>query len=492
MKRGAFLQDAAQGLAMASALLCGCSSSTAPSVSLPSFDDVEAAPATIQMAAHAVVLVSLPYESATASYISPNGLLLTNNHVLGVGACPVEGCYAELTEDFQRGAPPQKPRTVFLVPLAIDIGLDMAILQASQSPGGPALSTPNYLTIDARTPAELEGTHVNVVGHPEASLKKWTSGEVVGSNGEWVWTTSFTLPGNSGSPVLDDHGHLVALLHRGAEGLDLVAGNGLDAFSVATASSALIAAIGKPLPPTTWSVLGATSETNALNDQFVYLTSRTQSVNVGAGASMPMIDILGTACDAALAMADYVSPEALSAALQPCVEAEFWIECRADAMTTFSVCPPDRDAWRRRQQARFDYWRTFNGELELDAVSFAQGELADSMADGVTAGSQLLTQALGEAQPALDFHVAAYLAAFQIYSYRGASVLAFVRDYKNVADYGLNGGDLVSAVLWLAHDGVLAVSDAKSMLDDLHDDPSIDLAIKLFIELYEYRYGILP
>jgi hypothetical protein len=408
-----------------------------------------------------------------------------------VGACPVEGCYAQLTQQYQRGAALQQPLTVFVVPRAINVGLDMAILQASESPGGPPLSTPNYLTIDARTPAELQGTHVNVVGHPEASLKKWSSGSDVWSNGEWVWTTGFSLPGNSGSPLLDDHGHMVGVLHRGADSLDLVSSNGVNEFSVGTASSALIDAMAQPLPSSTWSVLGATSETNAVNNQFVYLTAREPSVNVGGGERVPMVDILGTACDAALAVKDYVSPEAASAALAPCVDAEYWIECRIDATAAFGVCPQDLAMWQSRQAAYFEYWRAFNGDLELDAVSFAPAELSSSKAEGLAVGAKLLTQALDEAQPALDFHLAAYLAAFQIYSYGGASIVDFVRGYKSVPDYGLNGVDLASAMLWLADDGVLSLADAKNMLDELHGDPTIDLGTRLFIESAEYRFGIL-
>jgi hypothetical protein len=172
----------ASSLATAAAFVCGCSGG-GPSATLPAFDDVTSAPPPIQTAAAAVVLVTIPGATATASFISPSGLLLTNNHVLGIGVCPVEGCYAQLTWNYQRGSPFQQPVTVFLVPKAVDIGLDMAVLQASSAPGGPPLPTPSFLTIDSRDPASLEGTHVSIVGHPVGSVKKWTSGEVVYSVG---------------------------------------------------------------------------------------------------------------------------------------------------------------------------------------------------------------------------------------------------------------------------------------------------------------------
>lgn len=460
-------------------------------MSLPVFDDVDSAPLTIQAAAASVVLVTLPGASATASFISPDGLLLTNNHVLGVGVCPVEGCYARLTFHYERGHAVEKPLTVFLAPKAIDIGLDMAVLQATASPGGPPLSTPNYLTIDSRTPTELQGTHVNVVGHPQGSVKKWTTGNVVWSDGDWVWTTAFILPGSSGSPLLDDHGHLVGLLHRSAVGLGLVTAVGVNESSIGTASAALLAAMGAPLPGSIESVAASTTAADVVDNEFVYLAAQTPTANVN-GAPQQVLDALGAACDAALAVTDYPSPDDVASALQPCLDAQGWIECRADATTPYGVCPNDKSDWQRRYQAYFEYWRSFNGEIEIDEVSFGVAPLADSMADGQTAGAQALTQALSEAQPALDFHVAQHLAAFAIDTYEGRSIVDFVRNYGSVPDYALNGVELVSTILWLGNQGAIKSAELESLLGMVHSDPAIDLETKLFIELAEYNRGILP
>jgi hypothetical protein len=367
----------------------------------------------------------------------------------------------------------------------------MAVLQASWAPGGSPLPTPSFLTIDSRDPASLEGTHVSIVGHPVGSVKKWTSGEVVYSDGDWIWTTAFILPGNSGSPLLDDHGHLVGLLHRSADGLSLVTPDGVNESSVGTASAALIAAMGEPIPNSIWSVAASTTEANVVNQQLVYLAARTPTAIVD-GSPEQVLASLGTACDAALAVTDYASPEDLSTGLEPCFEAENWIECRTDATTPYGVCPDDTSAWQARYQAVFEYWRSFNGQLELDEMSFAEAALADSMADGLTAGAQVLSQALAEAQPALDFHVALHLAAFQIDTYGGTSVVDFARGYASFPDYALNGEYLVSTILWLGNFGALGASDTRRLLEAVHDDKSIDLGTKLLIELAEYDRGILP
>jgi hypothetical protein len=475
---------------VAAALILGGCSSTTPA-SGPSLNDITSANPTIQAAAAAIVLVTMPGFSATASFISPDGLLLTNNHVLGVGVCPIEGCYAQLTWNFQRGAPFPQPVTVFLSPRAVDIGLDMAVLQASSTPGGPPLATPSYLTIDSRDPASLQGIHVTVVGHPEASVKKWSSGQVVDADGTWLTTSAFILPGNSGSPLLDDHGHLVGLMHRSPDGEDLIAGDGLNASSIGTASSALIAAMSEPLPGSMVSIAAPATDAEVVNNQLLYLAARTRTANVD-GAQKEVLTSLGAACDAALAVTDYASPEDLSSALAPCFDAEQWIECRSDDSSPFAVCPADTGAWQRRYEALYEYWRAFNGELELDEVSFAVAALSDSMADGQTAGAQALSQALAVAQPALDFHVALHLAAFGIETYRGADVVEFTRNYASVPDYAANGQYLVSTILWLGNLGAIDLPDTKGLLTAVHDDRTIDLGTKLFIELAEYNRGILP
>jgi hypothetical protein len=474
----------------ATALIAGGCSSQAPTFG-PTLNDITSANQTIQTAADAVVLVTMPGFVATASFISPDGRLLTNNHVLGVGVCPVEGCFAQLTWKYQRGAPLAAPVNVFLVPRAVDIGLDMAVLEAHSTPGGPPLSTPSYLTIDARDPTSLQGVHVTVVGHPQGSVKKWAAGEVVSADGNWITTSAFMLPGDSGSPLLDDHGDIVGLMHRGPEGEDLIADDGLNAYSIGTASSALIAAMSAPLPSSMRSISAPATDADVVKNNLLYLTARTSTANVG-GATKQVLDTLGEACDAALAVTDYASPEDLSTALQPCFDSEQWIECRTGTMTPYAVCPTDTGAWQSRYEAVYEYWRSFNGELELDEMSFAEAALSPSMDEGQAVGAQLLTKALEVAQPPLDFHVASHLAAFSLETYRGASVVDFVRNYASVPDYAANGQGLVSTILWLGNRGSIGPSETKSLLAAVHDDRTIDLGTKLFIELAEYNRGILP
>ena len=182
---------------------------------LPALNDIATASTVVQKAAKAVVLVRTAGAAASGSFISATGLFLTNNHVLGDTVCPREGCYVQITFLRQRGQQRQQPTIVFAVPQSVDVGLDMAVVQMYDSPGGNKLTTPDYLSFNAQPPAALIGTHVTIIGHPDGRLKKWSDGVIFDTAGSWIKSTNYSLPGNSGSPAIDDNGQIVGLIHRG-------------------------------------------------------------------------------------------------------------------------------------------------------------------------------------------------------------------------------------------------------------------------------------
>jgi hypothetical protein len=476
---------AAAGTLVSAALGC----SIAPSTSLPSFSDIPDAPPAIQTAAKAVVRIGTAGELATGFFISPTGLLLTNNHVLGVDICPVGGCFASITKMHQQGAPPQSPETAFAVPLAVDVGLDMAVVQLySDSEQSTTLLSPDYLTLDSRSPAALVGEHVYVVGHPEGRLKKWSQGQVYTVTGNWIYTTAYVLPGNSGSPVLDDQGNVVGLIHREPDSQDLISGNGVDVSSIGTASAPLVAAMRAPLPAVMRSLTDSTTEADVVAHDLVYRNAQVTEAIVG-GTPKPVLDILGDACDAALARDDYESPDDLDSALTPCADASRWIECRSDAQADFKTCPSDATSWGNRYQEFFDKFSAMNGQLEYTAITFWSAALHANMAEGSTYAASNLSAALAEAKPPLGFSLANYLAAFDIVGYEGASVVDFVRNYRSWPGYSEEAGNIASAALYLRDDSYLSTSEALGILGALGADPSVDIGDKLYIEEVQYNSG---
>ncbi len=459
---------------------------------LPRFADLPDAPEAIQQAAKAVVRIRNATSYGTGSFVSSTGLLLTNNHVLGVDVCPLEGCFVEITFGFQRGSSYEAPRPVFVTPVAVDVGLDIALLQVRDE--GAMLDTPDHLAIEEVDSASLLESTVYVVGHPKGHLKKWSVGTVVEARGEWFESDAFSLPGSSGSPVLNAEGELVGILHRGGSGAELVTGSGYDAYSIATASGPLATAMKAPLPPTVISVEATMTQEDVVAHNQVFLNAGVDTARVGE-TTLDLLPMLGQACDAGLARTDLRSPEDLSAALTPCEDAMVWIECEGDASapTHATVCPSseERSAWTKRYWAMNQAWRDLNGEPDLAAVSFGIASLQSSEREGVEEGARNLLLALEQADAPLNFNVATYLAAFQITSYAGTDLKTYVLEYWKVPGYDLFGTTVPSTALWLASAHKMGSQDLKDLLFRLSADPNLTIGTQLYVEDYRYRLGAI-
>jgi hypothetical protein len=464
-----------------------------PGTSLPALYDVDTAPPPIQTAAEAVVRVHTAGQYGTGAFVSSTGLLLTNNHILGDTVCPIEGCAIHLTFDHQRGKPPANPVTMFAVPQAVDVGLDMALVQISNLGGGP-LSTPAFLNVTDLDASALVGAHVTVVGHPEGELKKWAAGLVTDAYGNWFTTTAYTLPGDSGSPVLDDDGNLVGIIHRGATGEDLITGAGVNVTSIGTASGALTAAMSAPLPAVMVSMAAPTTAAALLSHDLVYLNGGMGGVPVMVdGTARTVLSVLGDACDAALARTDFVSPDDLTSALTPCNDATRWIECRVDASPApyATVCPSvaDATAWSDRYDAMNRAWVAMNGNTDLSPVSFGVASLSFSQQAGLDAGAARLTAALAAVGSPIDFGIANYLAAFAVQSYAGGNSLDWLRSYPRVTDFQLYATSITSAFLWWNDNGQVTQDEVIAVLGKLMLDPDVSVGSKLYIDQSLYDRG---
>ena len=472
----------------------GCSGGGGGGSALPAFHDLTTAPAAIQTASLAVVRIHTAGEYGTGSFISPDGLLLTNNHVLGDTVCPVEGCSIQLSFNFQRGQSFEQSSTVYAVPVAVDVGLDMAVVQIHSSTAGSAnLPTPNFLTVVAHDPASLVGTRITIVGHPESRLKKWTSGEVVDAFGNWFSSTAYILPGDSGSPVLDDGGNLVGIIHRSPTGEDLISNDSVNVMAIGTASGPLQTAMAvTALPAAMISVAAPTTADAVVASDFVYLNARAATANVNGTAS-DVLSLLGAACDTALARTNFASPDDLTAALQPCNDALTWIECRTDESPVAygTVCPTaDAALWTARFQKMNALWVAMNGNTDLSPVTFGEAQLAPSKAEGTAQGSASLQATLAAVgNPALDFGLSNYLAAFAVASYAGTDTLGWLRGYRQAPGYQDYGTSIASAYLWWWDNGVIGEDEAVAALNALIADSNVSIGAKLYADEVLYEDG---
>jgi hypothetical protein len=303
----------------------------------------------------------------------------------------------------------------------------------------------------------------------------------------------------------------VGIVHRGPSGQDYYTATGAVTYSIGTPSALLVPAMSAPLPPEMISVKAPTTAAALAANDTVFLNARVTSAplaatgdggtgeggtGTGTGAgdgTVDVLDALATACDAALASNDYPTPESLSSAQQPCMDALSWIECRSDAGagTGPQQCPIDASAWLARFGKVNDAWVALNGQTQLYPVSFGAQSLATTKAGGVSAGSAALLQTLNAVSQPLDLAVANYLAVFGIASYQGTQTVPYVLGYAKVADYPLRATDAASAALWLLQNGLVTRDEAIGVLKNLYGDGAVDLGTKLYVEDVLYQAGEL-
>ena len=194
------------------------------------------APEKIVEASKAVVKIEIGGASGTGFFISEDGLLATNNHVIGIDNCSRAGCYAEIFEDFQKGSY-YKKRKYYLEPRYVDPVLDITVHQVRDWKNGSKLLNQSHLTIKEESSRDLIEQQVYFIGHPKGGLKKWTDTTVYQSDGDIFYTSNLCIGGSSGSPFVNEDGEVIGILHSGNMGGE-ASRHGYKSYTIGTASKA--------------------------------------------------------------------------------------------------------------------------------------------------------------------------------------------------------------------------------------------------------------
>ena len=152
----------------------------------------------------------------TGFMVTPN-LLMTCNHVLPIQEV-AKGAYIEfnyqVVEKDRLGEVVKyrlEPSNYFLTRPS----LDFTIVQVNDSSNDVPLSSWGHLTIDVKSPIYVADP-TSIIQHPEGGPKKITlSAKIAGIWEHRVHYLTDTLPGSSGSPVLNDNWQVVAIHHKG-------------------------------------------------------------------------------------------------------------------------------------------------------------------------------------------------------------------------------------------------------------------------------------
>jgi hypothetical protein len=162
--------------------------------------------------------------SGTGFFISPDGLLLTNHHVIPSSRCPADSCKGvRLIRDFRPNGDIEVFKSFHVMIQSVD--RDFTIIKVDLEPGKkvPYL----HLQIDPKSISSeyLSNTHLTVIGHPGGASMKVTPVDFRSVGEQDIVLAGPVFWGNSGSPLIDaDTGQVVGLiksLDTGSHNIDL-------------------------------------------------------------------------------------------------------------------------------------------------------------------------------------------------------------------------------------------------------------------------------
>ena len=144
------------------------------------------------------------YASGTGFYINREGDFITNRHV-------VQGCQS-ITVRTSRGDRPARL-------IASDAGRDLAILRTQTTPGDIAPLRWNIADLRLGDPLFVYGFpgEAGAGGTPTFVRTRLSAIHGPGGQPEWLQLEAATQQGNSGGPVLDSSGNVIAVIFGRAE-----------------------------------------------------------------------------------------------------------------------------------------------------------------------------------------------------------------------------------------------------------------------------------
>lgn len=173
------------------------------------------------IAARAVARIDVGFGSFGTGFLISPGVLITNNHVLGDEATAVRAraqfCYELDLSDAE--LPPVdyrlRPDELFFTHKQLDYTV-VAVERTSQG-GVVPLSDFGCLPLVEATGKISEGEWLTVIQHPDGARKQICvrENQFLKRGPDFIWYSTDTKPGSSGSPVFNNDWFVVALHHAG-------------------------------------------------------------------------------------------------------------------------------------------------------------------------------------------------------------------------------------------------------------------------------------
>lgn len=450
--------------------------------------DPAEAPAPLQKAARGIVRIRSVESLGTGFFMTPKGILMTNEHVLGRSNCLREGCWVTLSFGFGKGTERFREKRYFASPVASNVALDMSVFEIRDAPTGKPIATPDFLRLAPTASEGLAGKTLHTIGHPHGNLKKWTSGQMLEPNGDWLVLTNLVFSGNSGSPILDDEGNAVGLVHRSLQ-LDesVVTATGANTLAMGTSGAALLKALSGPdgtlnlaADPKRIANLRTTAEVEALWDK----EFSTAVLLSAAGGRMPeerlqeRLGGLREECRTELAglrsHAELETPQ--------CRLAWKILNCSGSGP---KVCP-DRQEWLAVAREFIEKRATIQGAPSFQDLRIVE-KLFEKPAEGRAFAWDLARprlKPLGTLTPEQALIAAEF---GELRSFAGTDLVEFFRNYRAIPNWRYRIDEIVTGQYWLYRIGEVSAESLVGLLETLAIDPEVSIELRLALEAEAFR-----
>ncbi len=471
---------------------CGQKKLSRPEYPGLEFKNVDEAPEVLRRAADAIVLIDTPTSSGTGTWVSKDGLLLTNNHVLGLsgsGQCAREGCQIRITEDYQLGSEPRSGK-VFAEPLGVQPEFDVTLYQVwMDATKQRKFFSPNFLTVRKVAAKDLRKTDLHVIGHPMAGVKKWSAGKVIRQVGKWAITSHFILPGSSGSPILNNAGDVVGIIHRQRMNPGDHSKRGPVFEAIGSASADFQSLLSSPAKiDRFFSVTADHTAKDVVENERAYLLAGVAQAKLEGGTTQPVVEILAQACDVGLKVEFFASPEAMNQSTVACRSVVDWLEALNQEFSRYRVSAELEPIWESRLQSYRSLLKRFNAPLG-QWIFLPTGLNGDRSKDQRRADS--LKEYLAQESPEMSFELAYYIfkAGGSAMPYEEAT--SFVRGYRQQPFYQYYYLAISQSLIFLNARGVIPFAELEQNLVEILNDEAISVGDKLDVESILYQKRLL-
>lgn len=157
-----------------------------------------------------------PNGSGTGFLVNPN-VIMTNNHVIP-NASVAEQSVADFNFENDVAG---NPKQIFRYKLHSEgfhtsplSDLDYSLVWLEERPDLPPLKDWGFLSLDPNT-IPVPSEHVTIIQHPGGGPKQIaiTANQVIKINSPFIFYTTDTMRGSSGSPIFDDNWNVIAIHH---------------------------------------------------------------------------------------------------------------------------------------------------------------------------------------------------------------------------------------------------------------------------------------